>query len=201
MGQGVACVCNRMRRTVPSTARSILRDQIGLEQLGLRTNQVWHDDPQGLRLRARALSLRRQDAGAVGRTWREVGCSDGFGARIVLQETGPRDRIRQRPHRHRGYPPAPQRRIGRSTTDVHDILDRAVAARSRRHLQPRRDPARAAGAARMPSSITCRIRSAGTTTCVIVGTPTPESRSNVAIPASVNLVRARSCAECRPTIG
>ncbi|HJU33055.1 MAG TPA: hypothetical protein VJ740_16445 [Hyphomicrobiaceae bacterium] len=63
----------------------VLRDQIGLEQLGLRTNQIWHDDPQGLAaVLARYHFVAKLIAGR--RNVAEVGCSDGFGARIVLQE-------------------------------------------------------------------------------------------------------------------
>ncbi|MBV8566955.1 MAG: hypothetical protein JO273_15990 [Methylobacteriaceae bacterium] len=62
-----------------------LRDELGLEPLGLRMNQVWHDDPRQLgsllaryKFIAKLLS-ERHDVG-------EYGCTDAFGTRIVLQE-------------------------------------------------------------------------------------------------------------------
>ena len=32
----------------PAHRSLVLRDLVGLEQLGLHTNRIWHDDPQGL---------------------------------------------------------------------------------------------------------------------------------------------------------
>lgn len=62
-----------------------LKNTIGLTSLGLRTSQIWHDDPRSLafllaryKFVAKMLNGRR-DVG-------EVGCGDAFGARIVLQE-------------------------------------------------------------------------------------------------------------------
>jgi hypothetical protein len=62
-----------------------VRDRYGMTQLGVMTNQVWHDDPRRVtfilaryKFVAKMLSGRRRVA--------EVGCGDAFGARIVLQE-------------------------------------------------------------------------------------------------------------------
>jgi hypothetical protein len=70
---------------MPPYDRSLeLRDQIGLEPLGLATNEIWHDDPRQLGvLLARykfvaQMLVDRQDVG-------ELGCADAFGTRIVLQ--------------------------------------------------------------------------------------------------------------------
>lgn len=64
-----------------------VRDEVGVARLGLMTNQVWHDDPRRLlfhlaryKFVARMLAGRRRVA--------ELGCGDGFGARVVLQEVG-----------------------------------------------------------------------------------------------------------------
>jgi len=64
-----------------------LRDEIGLTSLGLMTNQVWEDDPRRLAfLLARYKFVGRMLADR--RRVLEVGCGDGFGARIV-QQAGP----------------------------------------------------------------------------------------------------------------
>jgi SAM-dependent methyltransferase len=67
-----------------------LRDEIGVARLGVMGNQVWHDDPRRLvftlaryKFVAKMLAGRRRVA--------EVGCGDGFGARIVLQEVAELD--------------------------------------------------------------------------------------------------------------
>jgi SAM-dependent methyltransferase len=62
-------------------------EQSGRTQLGLMSNQVWHDDPRRL-----AFVLARYKF--VSKMFRgfdrvlEVGCADAFGTRIVLQEVG-----------------------------------------------------------------------------------------------------------------
>lgn len=57
----------------------------GLTQLGIMSNQVWHDDPRRLafmlaryKFVSKMLSGRQHAA--------EIGCGDAFGSRIVLQE-------------------------------------------------------------------------------------------------------------------
>lgn len=62
----------------------VLRSE-GLAQLGIMSNQVWHDDPRRLtfmlsryKFVAKMLSGRHKAA--------EVGCGDAFGSRVVLQE-------------------------------------------------------------------------------------------------------------------
>jgi len=64
-----------------------IRDRQGLSQLGLMSNQVWHDDPKRLvfmlsryKFVAKMLSGKRRVL--------EVGCADAFGTRLVLQEVG-----------------------------------------------------------------------------------------------------------------
>jgi len=64
-----------------------VREQHGLTQLGIMSNQVWHDDPRRLvfmlsryKFVAKMLSGRKKAA--------EIGCGDAFGSRIVLQEVG-----------------------------------------------------------------------------------------------------------------
>jgi cyclopropane fatty-acyl-phospholipid synthase-like methyltransferase len=62
-----------------------LKNTVGITPLGLLANQLWHDDPRGLTfLLARYKFVAKMLSGRhdVG----EVGCGDGFGARIVLQE-------------------------------------------------------------------------------------------------------------------
>src|SRR6266478_4829424 len=56
----------------------------GLTQLGIMSNQVWHDDPRCL-----AFMLSRYKFVAKmlsGRKVAEIGCGDAFGSRIVKQE-------------------------------------------------------------------------------------------------------------------
>lgn len=67
----------------------ILKSQ-NLAQLGIMTNQVWHDDPRRLafilsryKFTAKMLSGKNHVA--------EVGCGDAFGSRIVLQEVNKLD--------------------------------------------------------------------------------------------------------------
>jgi|SRR5215831_3056784 len=64
-----------------------VKEQAGVAELGLMTNQVWHDDPRRLaillaryKFAAKMLSGRKDVA--------EVGCGDAFGTRIVQQEVG-----------------------------------------------------------------------------------------------------------------
>lgn len=62
-----------------------LRDTIGLQSLGLMTNQVYHDDPRRLAFvlaRYKFVSKMLSGKGRVA----ELGCGDAFGSRIVLQE-------------------------------------------------------------------------------------------------------------------
>jgi hypothetical protein len=72
------------KKVTASNRPLLLRD---LEDLGLRSHQVWHDDPEGFagilaryRFISKMLSGRQNVA--------QLGCCDGFGPRIVLQETG-----------------------------------------------------------------------------------------------------------------
>lgn len=62
-----------------------LRDRNSLTQLGLMSNQVWHDDPKRL---AFVLSRYKFVAKMLSGMHHvlEIGCADAFGTRIVLQE-------------------------------------------------------------------------------------------------------------------
>jgi 2-polyprenyl-3-methyl-5-hydroxy-6-metoxy-1,4-benzoquinol methylase len=62
-------------------------EEHGIDRLGVMTNQVWRDDPRRLAILlsrykfvSKMLSGKRKVA--------EVGCGDGFGARVVQQEVG-----------------------------------------------------------------------------------------------------------------
>ena len=62
-----------------------LEDEKGLEKIGLMNSAVWHDDPKRLvftlsryKFVAKILSGKNSVT--------EIGCGDGFGARIVKQE-------------------------------------------------------------------------------------------------------------------
>jgi 2-polyprenyl-3-methyl-5-hydroxy-6-metoxy-1,4-benzoquinol methylase len=64
-----------------------IRDRVGFARLGLMNNQVWHEDPRRLvftmsryKFVSKMLSGRRNVL--------EIGCGDGFCARIVKQEVG-----------------------------------------------------------------------------------------------------------------
>ena len=73
-------------RTPPYDRSLELRDQIGFEQLGLVTNEIWHDDPRQLGVllaRYKFVAQMLVDRHDVG----ELGCADAFGTRIVLQAT------------------------------------------------------------------------------------------------------------------
>ena len=64
-----------------------IADADGVSQLGLMTNQVWHDDPRRLAiLLARYKFVAKMLSGAADVL--EVGCADAFGTRIVQQEVG-----------------------------------------------------------------------------------------------------------------
>ena len=64
-----------------------LENEIGIEKIGLMNSAVWHGDPKRLvftlsryKFVAKMLSGKNSVA--------EIGCGDGFGARIVKQEVG-----------------------------------------------------------------------------------------------------------------
>lgn len=62
-----------------------VKDEIGLETLGVMTNQVWHDDPRRLAFvlaRYKFVSKMLSGKNKVA----ELGCGDAFGSRIVRQE-------------------------------------------------------------------------------------------------------------------
>ncbi len=62
-----------------------IRDRLGLTELGLMSNQVWYDDPRRLVfLLSRYKFVAKMFSGI--RNILEIGCSDAFGTRIVLQE-------------------------------------------------------------------------------------------------------------------
>lgn len=101
-----------------------VRDRIGVQRLGLMSNQVWHDDPKRL-----VFSLARYKFVAKMLSGRarvlEVGCGDGFGARIVRQEVGSLTVTDFDPLFVRDIE---ERAVGRWPLDarVHDILDGPV---------------------------------------------------------------------------
>ena len=64
-----------------------LENEKGLEKIGLMNSAVWHEDPKRLvftlsRYKFVSKMLRGKNRVA------EIGCGDGFGARIVKQEVG-----------------------------------------------------------------------------------------------------------------
>jgi 2-polyprenyl-3-methyl-5-hydroxy-6-metoxy-1,4-benzoquinol methylase len=62
-----------------------IRDQQGLTQLGLMSNQAWNDDPRHLLFQlARYKFVAKMFHGM--KNVLEVGCADAFGTRVVLQE-------------------------------------------------------------------------------------------------------------------
>jgi SAM-dependent methyltransferase len=61
-----------------------VRDEIGFQRFGLMTNQVWYDDPRRLTfLLSRYKFAAKMLAGKAHVA--ELGCGDGFGARLVRQ--------------------------------------------------------------------------------------------------------------------
>ncbi len=61
-----------------------IRNESGVESLGLMANQMWHDDPRHLLFAlSRYKFISKMLAGK--KHVLEVGCGDGFGARIVRQ--------------------------------------------------------------------------------------------------------------------
>jgi 2-polyprenyl-3-methyl-5-hydroxy-6-metoxy-1,4-benzoquinol methylase len=64
-----------------------LQAEQGLTSLGLMTSQVWEDDPRRLTfLLARYKFVSKMLSGR--KSVAELGCGDGFGSRIVMQEVG-----------------------------------------------------------------------------------------------------------------
>lgn len=62
-----------------------VRDRIGFARLGLMNNQVWHEDPRRLLFTiSRYKFVSKMLSGC--RNVLEVGCGDGFCARVVKQE-------------------------------------------------------------------------------------------------------------------
>lgn len=72
----------------PQYQRAVeIKDSKGLTQLGLLSNQTWHDDPRHLLfILSRYKFIAKMLAGK--KKVLEVGCGDAFGTRIVLQEVG-----------------------------------------------------------------------------------------------------------------
>lgn len=64
-----------------------LRDRIGLQPLGLMTNQVWYQDPKRMVFTLSRYKFVAKMFKGLDRVL-EVGCGDGFAARIVRQEVG-----------------------------------------------------------------------------------------------------------------
>jgi 2-polyprenyl-3-methyl-5-hydroxy-6-metoxy-1,4-benzoquinol methylase len=68
------------------------RERHGIESFGLMSNQIWRDDPRRLVFTlARYKFVAKMFEGR--RRVLEVGCGDGFGARIVQQAVGPEGRV------------------------------------------------------------------------------------------------------------
>src|SRR5579883_583381 len=64
-----------------------IRDTEGLSKLGIMANQSWRDDPRHLLFHlARYKFVSKMLSGKS--SVLEVGCGDGFGSRLVLQEVG-----------------------------------------------------------------------------------------------------------------
>jgi 2-polyprenyl-3-methyl-5-hydroxy-6-metoxy-1,4-benzoquinol methylase len=62
-----------------------VRDEIGFQRFGLMSNQVWYEDPRRLTfLLSRYKFAAKMLSGK--KTVAEIGCGDGFGARVVRQE-------------------------------------------------------------------------------------------------------------------
>lgn len=62
-----------------------LRDKYGLKQLGLMTNQDWHDDPRHFLFMLSRYKFVAKLLSGMGNVL-EVGCGDAFAAPIVLQD-------------------------------------------------------------------------------------------------------------------
>lgn len=78
-----------MARTMePQYERCLeISEQSGRTQLGLMTNQVWHDDPRRLAFVLARYKFVSKMLSGMGRVL-EVGCADAFATRIVSQEVG-----------------------------------------------------------------------------------------------------------------
>jgi 2-polyprenyl-3-methyl-5-hydroxy-6-metoxy-1,4-benzoquinol methylase len=78
---------NKTARTQEAQYEECLQvaDRHGVDELGLMTNQVWHDDPRRLAiLLARYKFVAKMMSGRSNVV--EVGCGDAFGSRVVQQE-------------------------------------------------------------------------------------------------------------------
>lgn len=64
-----------------------ISEQHGRTQLGVMSNQVWHDDPRRLAFVLARYKFVAKMLSGLGRVL-EVGCADAFATRIVLQEVG-----------------------------------------------------------------------------------------------------------------
>lgn len=78
-----------MARTVePQYERCLeVSEQSGRTQLGLMSNQVWHDDPRRLTFVLARYKFVSKMLSGMARVL-EVGCADAFATRIVSQEVG-----------------------------------------------------------------------------------------------------------------
>ena len=75
--------------TVDSVNQRLLEDeeQWGLESLGLMNSSVWREDPRRLVITLARYKFVSKMLSGMDRV-AEIGCGDGFGARIVRQEVG-----------------------------------------------------------------------------------------------------------------
>ncbi|MEM7189710.1 MAG: class I SAM-dependent methyltransferase [Pseudomonadota bacterium] len=64
-----------------------IADQVGTTELGLMTNQAWHDDPKRLTFTFSRYKFAAKMLSGMERVL-EVGCGDGFVSRVVRQEVG-----------------------------------------------------------------------------------------------------------------
>jgi cyclopropane fatty-acyl-phospholipid synthase-like methyltransferase len=72
----------------PQYARSIdIQKAKGLTQLGLMSNQAWHDDPKHLLFTLSRYKFAAKMLAGKERVL-EVGCADAFGTRLVVQSVG-----------------------------------------------------------------------------------------------------------------
>ena len=169
------------------------RDAVGVAELGLMNNQVWHDDPRRLVFtlsRYKFVSKMLSGCESV----LEIGCGDAFGTRIVQQEVGHVTAI--------DYDPIMIADVNRRMTErwrfgarVHDILREPVPGTYDaifgldvfEHIPPEQND-------RMLEHLKCALKPEG---ILILGIPSLESQAYASPPSRLGHVNCRSGSDFR----
>jgi 2-polyprenyl-3-methyl-5-hydroxy-6-metoxy-1,4-benzoquinol methylase len=170
-----------------------IRDAEGLAQLGLMSNQIWHDDPRRLLFVLARYKFVSKMFSGLNRVL-EVGCADGFGSRVLRQEVQALTAVDFDPvfiadARRHASPRWP------IEFKVHDILsgpvpgifDAACSLDVLEHVAPEREGGfiRNIVASLTPSGV------------LLIGTPSLQSQEHASVPSKAGHVNVKDAAGLR----